>query len=142
MNSKPKPNLIEDLLLEDALDPASPTDKIRGELRAAGVDIDAIVIGAVAIVGPVVRTHLRERSTPANNVRADSLAAALVELATWPIDRVQAWLRDVAEGRHGEEYQPLAQPCFRNRSADKMTEEELRNLAAEIKATMGCGDGR
>lgn len=142
MNPKPKPNSIEELLLENALDPAVPTDKIRADLRAKGVNIDAIIKRATATVGAEVRAHRRDRSATASDVHAGGFAAALTEFATWPVDQVKAWLGEVAEGRHGPEFQALAQPCFRNRSAEQMTEEELRNLAAEIKATMGCGDGR
>ncbi len=142
MSLKPKPNSIEELLLEDALDPAVPTDKVRTELRAKGVNIDAIIERANATVGAEVRAHRRDRSATAIGVHAEGFAAALAEFATWPVDRVKAWLGEVADGRHGPEFQSLAQPCFRNRSAEQMTEGELRNLAAEIKATMGCGDGR
>lgn len=138
----PKPNSIDELLLEAALDPAVPTEKLRADLRAAGVNIDGILKRATATVGAAVRAHTRERCTTSSNSNVAGFAAALTELAVWPIERIQAWLREVAEGHHGAEFQSLAEPCFRNRTAEKMTEEELRNLAAEIKATMGGSDGR
>ncbi len=139
---KPQPNSIDALLLEAALDPAVSTDKLRADLRAAGVNIDGILKRASATVGAAVRAQARERCASSTKSHAAGFTAALSELAAWPIERVQAWLREVAEGRHGAEFQPLAEPCFRNRTAEKMTEEELRNLAAEIKATIGGGDGR
>lgn len=138
---KPKPNSIDDLLLESVLDPNVPTEKMRADLRAAGVDIDGILKRSSAAVGAAVRNHFRERSTATNKANAAGFAIAFTELATWPLERVRAWLREVAEGHHGAESQALAQPCFRNRTAEQMTEEELRNLAAEIKATMGGSDG-
>lgn len=139
---KQERNSIDELLLEVAIDPAVPTDKLRADLRAAGINIDGILKRASATVGAAVRANARERSASSAKSHAAGFTAALSEFAAWPIERIQAWLREVAEGRHGGEFQPLAEPCFRNRTAEKMTEEELRNLAAEIKATMGGSDGR
>lgn len=128
--------------MEEALDKSQPAVAIRAELQAAGVDIDAILKRTRATIGAQVRAHIRSRATDAEHARTTRLSAALGELASWPLERVQAWLKEVADGRHGGQFQSLAQPCFRNRSAEQMSEEELRNLAAEIKATMESGDGR
>lgn len=140
MTPKPKPTSIEDLLEEHALDPARSSETIRAELKASGVDIESILKRAGAAIGSQVRATARMRATAEHQVRATGFAGALAEFASWPLERVQAWLKDVADGRHGAQFQGLAQPCFRNRSAEEMTEEELRNLAAEIKATMGNAD--
>lgn len=142
MSTKPKPSSIEDLLMAEALDHSRPTAAIRVELQGAGVDVDAILKRTRATIGVQVRAHIRSRATDEEHARTARLGAALSELALWPLERVQAWLKEVADGRHGGQFQALAQPCFRNRSAEQMSEVELRNLAAEIKATMESGDGR
>jgi hypothetical protein len=131
---------IEDLLMEAALDINSSKDQIATELKSAGVDIDDILKRAGRTIGSRVRNHLKECSAAASVLRANAFSTAVAEFAGLPIDRIRAWLKEVAEGGHGIANQALAQPCFRNRSAAEMTEEEVRNLAAEIKATMDSGD--
>lgn len=142
MSTKPKPASIEDLLIEEALDKSQSAAAIRADLLAAGVDVDAILKRTRAAIGAHVRAQIRSRATAEERTRTSRLNTALGELASWPLERVQAWVKEVADGRHGGQFQALAQPCFRNRSAEQMSEEELRNLAAEIKATMESGDGR
>lgn len=142
---KPDPeqrvSTIDDLLLEAVLDVSCSKDQIAAELRSTGVDIDGILKRAGRVIGSRVRDHLKESTAAASAVRANVFSTAVAEFAGWSIDRIREWLKEIAEGRHGAANQALAQPCFRNRSAADMTEEEIRNLAAEIKATMDSGDG-
>ena len=144
MTQDPQPdrNAIEDLLLEAALDPTCPTDQMAAELRKAGVDLDGILKRTGALIGSRVRAHLQASAAGVNQVHLEALAATRAEIAGWPVDRIRQWLQEVAEGIHGAAHRALAQPCFRNRTAAEMTEEELRNLAAEIKATMQSADDR
>ena len=128
---------LEELLLEAALDPGVSTKELQAELRASGVDIDRILARAKDTVGTAVRERLRAAAIADRAAREQELATAKQNLAPWSVEQIRAWLRSVADGAFGAGAQALAQPCFRNRQSETMTDDELRNLAAEIKAAMG-----
>lgn len=134
--SPSKPSLI-DLLQEHALDPKRSVADIQRQLRASGVDIDIILKCANEAVGAQVRQHYRELAQKTTNAL---LMEAVAMFSAKPIADVRKWVREVAEGLAGPEAQVVAEPCFRNKSPEEMSEAEVRSLAAEIWATIKGGD--
>jgi hypothetical protein len=129
---------LTDLLQEQALDPSTSVKQLQQQLRSAGVDIDRIVRRANELVGARVREHYRDMAQ--KQKRKGLLEAAISHFETMPIAEVRSWLQWVAGGAAGPDAQIVAQPCFKNKSAEEMGEAELRNLAAEIRVTIESSD--
>jgi len=135
----PRPKLsLTDLLQEHALDSKQSIKQMQQELRNDGVDIDRILKRVQNEVGARIRQHYATLAQKQSG--EDLLAAAIAFFSTQPITEVRRWLLAVARGEAGPDAQVVAQPCFRNKSPEEMTEAELRNLAAEIRATIGGRD--
>lgn len=131
-----KPSLTS-LLKEHALDPKRSAADIQKQLRASGVDIDGILKSAREAVGAQVRQHYRDLSKKTTNVL---LEEAVALFAAKPIAEVRKWVQEVAAGLAGPDAQVVAEPCFRNKAPEEMSEAEMRSLAAEIWATIKGGD--
>lgn len=137
MNPSSESERLEKLVLDAVLDPSVSAETLQAELRASGVDIDGLLRRTHATIGDALRGKLQELAAAERAARRQDLERAQAAIAGWSLDQLRDWLRDAAHGAFGAAAQSLAQPCFRNRVGDTMTEDELRTLAAEIKAAGG-----
>ena len=105
-------------------------------LKTAGVDVGAATTTARAVVRRTIQQHMRQQAAQEREV-SDTTTAGVNEVLSWSAAKMQQWLDDAVGGLWGARLQHLAQPCYRNKHEDGLTEKEMRTLLMDISKAVG-----